>query len=130
MKVILQVVIGLGLLAVPALSAEKLSFQHGEFERSIPIDELADYAASGSPGSALSDVLCLFKPSEKYSLRKAFNQSAPVNAVMASNYLSTAASLLNGSIFRVARRKIRCGAKELKNIASPAATGIGGDHSS
>ena len=90
MKRFLQVVIGLGLMVAPASSAEKLSFQLGEFERSIPIDELADYAAGGSPGTALSDVLRLFKPSEKQALRKALNQSAPVNAVMASNYLSTA----------------------------------------
>ena len=90
MKRFLQVLIGLGLLVAPASSAEKLSFQLGEFERSIPIDELADYAAGGSPGTALSDVLRLFKPSEKQALRKALNQSAPVNAVMASNYLSTA----------------------------------------
>jgi predicted dienelactone hydrolase len=90
MKRFLQVVIGLGLMAAPASSAEKLSFQLGEFERSIPIDELADYAAGGSPRTALADVLRLFKPSEKQALRKALNQSAPVNAVMASNILSTA----------------------------------------
>ena len=90
MKRFPQVVISLGLLAAPASSAEKLSFQLGEFERSIPIDELADYATGGSPGSALSNVLRLLKPSEKQALRKALNRSAPLNAVMASNYLSTA----------------------------------------
>ncbi len=90
MKRFLQVVIGLGLMVAPASSAEKLSFQLGEFERSIPIDQLANYAAGNPPGTALADVLRLFKPSEKQALRKALNQSAPVNAVMASNYLSTA----------------------------------------
>ena len=49
MKRFLQVVIGLGLMVAPASSAEKLSFQLGEFERSIPFDELADYATGGSP---------------------------------------------------------------------------------
>ncbi len=90
MKRFLQVFIGLGLLTAPASSAEKLSFQLGEFERSIPIDQLANYAAGKPPGTALADVLRLFNPSEKQALRKALNQSAPVNAVMASNYLSTA----------------------------------------
>ena len=89
MKRFLFAVIGLGVLAAPASSAERLSFQLGEFERSIPIDELADYAGGQSPGTALADVLRLFKPSEKQALRKALNQSAPVNALMASNFLST-----------------------------------------
>ena len=52
-----EVVIGLGLLAALASSAEKLSFQLGEFERSIPIDKLPDYATGGSPGSALGFVV-------------------------------------------------------------------------
>ena len=86
----LTAVICLAALAAPASSAERLSFQLGEFERSIPIDVLADYAAGGPPGTALADVLRLFKPSDKQALRKALNQSAPANAVMASNYLSTA----------------------------------------
>ena len=90
MKRFLSVVIGFGAVAAPAMSAERISFQLGEFERSIPIDELADYAAGKPPGTALADILRLFKPSEKQALRKALNQSAPVNAVMASNYLSTA----------------------------------------
>ena len=85
MKRFLRVVIGLGLLAAPASSAEKLSFQLGEFERSIPIDELADYATGGSPGSALSNVLRLLKPSEKQALRKALNQSAPLNSRRQAN---------------------------------------------
>ena len=53
MKCFLKVVISLGLLAAPASSAEELSFQLGEFERSIPIDEFANYATGGSPGSTL-----------------------------------------------------------------------------
>ena len=77
-------------LAAPAFCAERISFQLGEFERSIPIDDLTDYAAGKSPGIALADILRLFKPSERQALRKALNQSVPVNAVMASNYLSTA----------------------------------------
>ena len=89
MKCFLFAVIGLGVLAAPASSAERLSFQLGEFERSIPIDELADYAGGQSPGTALADVLRLFKPSEKQAFRKALNQSAPVNGLMASNFLST-----------------------------------------
>ena len=91
MKRFLYAVIGLGVLAAPASSAERISFQLGEFERSIPIDELANYAAGGLPATALADgQLRLFKPSEKLALRKALKQSVPVNAVMASNYLSTA----------------------------------------
>ena len=90
MKRFLYAVIGLGVLAAPASSAERISFQLGEFERSIPIDELANYAAGGLPATELADVLRLFKPSEKLALRKALKQSVPVNAVMASNYLSTA----------------------------------------
>ena len=65
MKRFLYAVIGLAVLAAPASSAERISFQLGEFERSIPIDELADYATGGLPGTALADVLRLFKPSEK-----------------------------------------------------------------
>ena len=90
MKRFLYAVIGLGVLAAPASSAERISFQLGEFERSIPIDQLANYAAGGLPATELADVLRLFKPSEKLALRKALKQSVPVNAVMASNYLSTA----------------------------------------
>ena len=90
MKRFLSAVIGLAVLAAPASSAERISFQLGEFERSIPIDELADFATGEPPGTALADLLRLFKPSEKQALRRALNQSAPVNAVMASNYLSTA----------------------------------------
>ena len=89
MKRFLATVVGLSAMAAPAFCAEQISFQLGEFERSIPIDEIADYAAGKSPGTALADILRLFKPSEQQALRKALNQSAPVNAVMASNYLST-----------------------------------------
>ena len=82
--------IGLTALAVPALSADQISFQFGELERSIPIAELAGFAAGDPPGPKLREVLRLLKPSERTSLRAALNQSAPVNAVMASNYLGTA----------------------------------------
>ena len=90
MKPVLSALIGLSALATPAAAAERISFQLGEFERSIPIAELVDYAAGKSPGTALADILRLFKPSEQRALRKALNQSAPVSAVMVSNYLSTA----------------------------------------
>ena len=90
MKHVLSALVGLSSLATPAAAAERISFQLGEFERSIPIAELVDYAAGKSPGTALADILRLFKPSEQRALRKALNQSAPVSAVMASNYLSTA----------------------------------------
>ena len=90
MKRVLTTLIGLSALAAPAFCAERISFQLGEFERSIPVSELVDYAAGNPPGIALADILRLFKPSEQQALRKALNQSAPVNAVMASNYLSTA----------------------------------------
>ena len=65
MKRFLSAVIGFVALATPAMSAERISFQLGEFERSIQIDELADYAAGKPPGTALADILRLFKPSEK-----------------------------------------------------------------
>ena len=90
MKQLLSAVICLAALAAPVSSAERISFQLGEFERSIPIDELASFAAGNAPGAELADALRLFKPSEQQDLRKVLNQSAPVNAVMASNYLSTA----------------------------------------
>ena len=90
MKRVLSALIGFGALATPASAAERISFQLGEFERSIPVAELVDYAAGKSPGTALADILRFFKPSEQQALRKALNQSAPVSAVMASNYLSTA----------------------------------------
>ena len=90
MKHFLSAAFCLCALAAPASSAERISFQLGEFERSIPIAELSDYAGGKPPGTALADVLRLFKPSEQLALRKALNQSAPVNAVMASDYLSTA----------------------------------------
>ena len=66
--------IGLSALATPASSAERISFQLGEFQRSIPVDELVDYAAGKSPGIALADILRLFKPSEQQAVRKALNQ--------------------------------------------------------
>ena len=53
MKRFLKVVIGFSLAAARASPAEELSFQLGEFERTIPIYQLADYAAGGSQGSAL-----------------------------------------------------------------------------
>ena len=90
MKQLLSAVICLGALAAPVSSAERISFQFGEFERSIAIDELASFAAGKAPGTELADALRVFKPSEQQDLRKVLNQSAPVNAVMASNYLSTA----------------------------------------
>ena len=90
MKYFLSAAFFLGALSAPASSAERISFQLGEFKRSIPIEELSNYAAGKPPGTALADVLRLFKPSEQLALRKALNQSAPVNAVMASDYLSTA----------------------------------------
>ena len=83
-------VIGLFALAAPALCAERISFQLGEFERSLSISELADFAAGDPPAPELREALRLLKPSEQKALRGALNQSAPVNAVMASNYLGTA----------------------------------------
>ena len=65
---------GPAVLTAPALSAERVSFQLGEFERSLSISELAGFAAGDPPAP---------------ELREALNQSAPVNAVMASNDLGT-----------------------------------------
>ena len=74
----------------PAFAAEQISFQLGELERSIPIEQLASFAAGDPPGAELADALRLLKPSQRQSLRLVLNQSAPVNGVMASNYLGTA----------------------------------------
>ena len=83
---------GLVLVAAgaPATAAEQISFQLGELERSIPIQQLVSFAAGDPPGAQLADALRLLKPSQRQSLRLVLNQSAPVNPVMASNYLGTA----------------------------------------
>mgnify|MGYP002815035120 CR=1 FL=1 len=74
----------------PASAAEQISFQLGEFERSVSIEELSQFAAGNPPGPGLKETLRLLKPSEQKALRSALNQAAPVDSVMASNYLGTA----------------------------------------
>ena len=58
-------VIGLFALAAPALCAERISFQLGEFERSLSISELAGFAAGDPPAPELREALRLLKPSEQ-----------------------------------------------------------------
>ena len=76
-------------LASSVSAAEQIRFRLGEFERSISIPELEHYAAGQSPGRDLSAALRLLKPADREALRKALNQSAPVNGVAASNFLGT-----------------------------------------
>ena len=80
----------IGALAAPVSSAERISFQLGEFERSISVSELSAFAAGDEPGPGLADALRLLNPSARKSLREALNQSAPVDSVMVANYLTTA----------------------------------------
>lgn len=86
----LPALVCIGAFAAPASSAERISFQLGEFERSISVAELSAFAAGDEPGSGLADALRLLNPSARKSLREALNQSTPVDSVMVSNYLTTA----------------------------------------
>ena len=90
MKRFLFAVFASAAVATPGSAAELVRFQLGEFERSIPIAELVSFAAGKAPGSDLREALRFLKPSERQALQKALNQAAPVDGVMASNFLGTA----------------------------------------
>ena len=81
----------LGLSAGTAASAaETIVFQFGEFSRDVSVPSLVTFTETGTVNEDLRSYLKLLDPPARQSLRTALQQRVPVNAVMASNFLSTA----------------------------------------
>ncbi len=81
----------LGLSAGGAASAaETIVFQFGEFSRDVSVPSLVAFTETGTVKEDLRSYLKLLDPPARQSLRTALQQRVPVNAVMASNFLSTA----------------------------------------
>lgn len=81
----------LGLSAGGAASAaETIVFQFGEFSRDVSVPSLVTFTETGTVNQDLRSYLKLLDPPARQALRTVLNQKVPVNAVMASNFLSTA----------------------------------------
>ena len=81
----------LGLSAGSAASAaETIVFQFGEFSRDVSVPSLVTFTETGTVNEDLRSYLKLLDSPARQSLRTALQQRVPVNAVMASNFLSTA----------------------------------------
>ncbi len=73
-----------------ASAAETIVFQFGEFSRDVSVPSLVAFTETGTVKEDLRSYLKLLDPPARQSLRTALQQRVPVNAVMASNFLSTA----------------------------------------
>ncbi len=81
----------LGLSAGTAASAaETIVFQFGEFSRDVSVPSLVTFTETGTVNEDLRSYLKLLDPPARQALRTVLNQTVPVTAVMASNFLSTA----------------------------------------
>ena len=73
----------------PAAAAERVEFRLGEFERSIKVSDLQDFARTGAITPDLSAYLAHLSPSDRAAFRTALTQSAPIDTLAVSNFLST-----------------------------------------
>jgi predicted dienelactone hydrolase len=77
--------------AVPAASAADLIvLRFGELSRSVSVPSLVTFTETGRVEPDLEGYLRLLKPADRQALRTVLNQSVPVDAVMASNFLDSA----------------------------------------
>jgi predicted dienelactone hydrolase len=72
-----------------ARAAEIIVFRFGEFSRTVSVPSLVTFTETGTVNQDLRSYLQLLNPPSRVALRTALNQRVPVNAVMASNFLST-----------------------------------------
>ena len=81
----------LALAAAPAASAaERIVLRFGEVSRTVSVPSLVTFTETGRIEPDLEGYLRLLKPADRHALRTVLNQSVPVDAVMASNFLDTA----------------------------------------
>ena len=74
---------------VPLMAADRITARLGEFERSVSVASLAGFARDGEIDADLRFYLDRLTPAQRRNLRTALNGSAPVTAVMVSNFLAT-----------------------------------------
>jgi len=79
-----------GPAGVPLIAAERVTARLVELERSVSVASLARFARDGEIDADLRFYLDRFTPAQRRNLRTALNRSAPVTAVMVSNFLATA----------------------------------------
>lgn len=82
-------VIGVGFLAQPSWSADKLTVKYGPFYRSLLVSDLQQYAETGKASPELSSFLNLVKGKQKDSLRKALNLKMPFDVVTVDKLLKS-----------------------------------------
>ena len=82
-------VTGLLLWIQPAQAALLLQVRFGEFERSVPVSDFAQYAETGQAPPGLAWYLNRINGADRAALRKALSQSLPITPVMVSNLLAT-----------------------------------------
>ena len=83
------VVVGLLAWIQPAQAALRLQVRFGEFERSVAVADLAQFADTGQAPPGLAWYLNRIKPADRAALRNALSQSLPITPVMVSNLLAT-----------------------------------------
>ena len=74
---------------VPLIAADRITARLVEFERSVSVASLARFARDGEIDADLRFYLDRLTPAQRRNLRTALNGSAPVTAVMVSNFLAT-----------------------------------------
>ena len=73
----------------PVAAAERVNFRIGEFERSIKVSDLQTFARTGTLTPDLSAYLTGLRPSDQQAFRTAITQTAPVDTLAVSQFLST-----------------------------------------
>ena len=77
-------------VVTPALSAERVRFQFGQFGRSVAVASLVEFSRSGRVNADLHPTFRHLKPAAQQELRMALTQPVPVEVTSVDTFLSTA----------------------------------------
>ena len=80
---------GLSSLLLPIQAAERVSFRVNNFQRSVSVPELVEFADHGEISKDLQSYFNYLKPNDQAALREALNKYVPVTSVQAADFLAT-----------------------------------------
>ena len=80
---------GLSSLFLPSHAAERISFRINNFQRSVSVPELAEFAENGEITRDLKSYFNYLKADDQVALREALNKHVPVTSVQAATFLDT-----------------------------------------
>lgn len=94
----------------PGWAADKITVKYGPFYRSVAVQDLADYSATGKPSSELASLLSLVDEKEKESLKQGLQLKFPFDVVAVDELLKS--PLADGLLTQVADATILPGDTE------------------